>query len=135
MVEALITIAGYYVWGRIAHKRGPRWVLLMGALLVSIYPFGTALSRSVWPLVLVVSIAGIAGPAFNLGLFNGLLEAAPTERRTTYVATFNTVINLAAFASPLLGTIVAEWLGIRPALFVGGIARVLGFVAFARLLS
>ena len=135
MVEALITIAGYYVWGKIAHKRGPHFVLLFGTLLVCIYPFATALSRSVGPLLLAVSIAGIAGPAFNLGLFNGLLEAAPTERRATYVATFNTVINLAAFASPLLGTIVAEWLGIRQALFVGGIARVVGFAAFARLLS
>lgn len=135
MVESLITIAAYYAWGKIAHRKGSRLVLLSGALLVCVYPFATALSRSVWPLLLAVSIAGVAGPAFNLGLFNSLLEVAPAERRATYVAVFNTLINLAAFASPLLGTTAAEWLGIRQALFLGGIARVVGFAALARLLS
>ncbi|MBM4430026.1 MAG: MFS transporter [Chloroflexi bacterium] len=135
MVESLVTILAYYAWGKIAYKRGSRFVLLSGALLVCIYPFATALSRSVWPLFLAVSIAGVAGPAFNMGLFNNLLEVAPAERRATYVAMFNTLINLAAFVSPLLGTTAAEWLGIREALFVGGIARVVGFVALARLLS
>jgi MFS family permease len=131
MVESAVTIAAYYFWGRVAHRRGSRSVLLMGLLLVCFYPFLTALSRSVSPLLFAAVVAGIAAPAFNLGLFNNMLEVAPAERRATYVALFNTAMNVAAFVSPLLGTAAAEAFGIRQALFMGGAARFLGFLGFA----
>lgn len=134
-LESAITIVAYYLWGRIAARRGFRSVLLFGILGVTLYPLGTALSRSVRPLLIVVSIAGIASPAWNLGLFNGLLEVTPTERRATYVAVFNTLMNVPAFVAPLLGTTLAGLIGTRNALFVGAAARMIGFVVFARLLS
>jgi sugar phosphate permease len=102
---------------------------------VSLYPLGTALSRSVTPLLLVVSISGIFAPAWNLGLFNGLLEVTPAERRATYVAVFNTLMNVPAFIAPLLGTTMAEVLGTRNALFISAVVRIIGFLVFAGLLS
>jgi MFS family permease len=134
-LESAVTIVVYYALGKVAQRRGSRSVLLLGILLVCFFPIGTALSTSPWPLLLVSFVAGIANPAFNLGLFNTLLEFAPTERRASYVALFNTLMNVAAFASPLLGTTVAEWIGIREALWIGGLARIAGFLAFAYLLS
>jgi MFS family permease len=133
-VESAITIVAYYVWGKIAARRGSRSVLLFGILGVSFYPLGTALCRSVTPLLLVVSISGIFSPAWTLGLFNGLLEVVPTERRATYVAVFNTLMNVPAFIAPLLGTTLAGMVGTRNALFVGAAARAIGFVVFAGLL-
>lgn len=134
-LESAITIVAYYVWGKIAARRGSRLVLLLGIFGVALYPLGTALSRSVTPLLIVVSIAGVFGPAWNLGLFNGLLEVAPAERRATYVAVFNTLMNVPAFIAPLLGTTVAGMLGTRNALFVGAAGRIVAFLVFARLLS
>jgi MFS family permease len=131
MLESAVTIISYYAWGRVAQRRGSRPVLLLGVLLVCAYPMGMALSRSCWSLLPVVIVAAIAGPAFNLGLFNGLLDVAPAQRRTTYVAAFNTLMNVAAFISPLLGTTAASWLGVRQALWIGGAARVVGFVVFS----
>lgn len=135
MVESAVTIAAYFAWGRLAQRRGSRLVLLLGSGLVCLYPFLTALSRSVWPLMFAAIVAGIAAPALNLGLFNGLLEVAPVERRATYVAVFNSAMNVAAFVSPLLGTTAAEWIGIRQALFLGGTMRFVGFLAFAYTLT
>jgi MFS family permease len=134
-LESAITIVAYYVWGRIAARRGARTVLLFGILGVAVYPLGTALSRSVTPLLLVVSISGIFAPAWTLGLFNGLLEVVPTERRATYVAVFNTLMNVPAFIAPLLGTTLAGIIGTRNALFVGAAVRAIGFLTFAGLLS
>jgi hypothetical protein len=51
------------------------------------------------------------------------------------VALFNTLMNIAAFVSPLLGTTVAGLIGIREALWIGGAARIVGFLAFAYFLS
>jgi hypothetical protein len=93
-----------------------------------------ALSSTPWPLMFFALVAGVAGPAFNLGLFNNLLEVAPARRRASYIALFNTLMNVAAFVSPLLGTSTATWLGIRRALWLGGAGRLLGLLAFARLL-
>jgi len=84
-------------------------------------------------LLLVSFVAGIAAPAFNLGLFNGLLEVTPAARRATYLAIFNTLMNIPAFVSPILGTTMAGSLGIRMALWIGGAARIAGFLAFAYL--
>jgi MFS family permease len=134
MLESATTITAYFLWGRLAQRRGSRLVVLCGTLLVCFYPVGMALSRSAWPLLIVVFVAGIAGPAMNLGLFNGLLEAAPAERRASYVGLFNTLMNTAAFISPLLGTAAAGALGIRTALWIGGAMRIGGFAAFAFLL-
>lgn len=134
MLESAVTIVAYFAWGRLAQRRSSRAILLAGALLVTFFPIGTALSSTAWPLLLVSAIAGLAAPAFNLGLFNGLLEVAPDERRATFVAVFNMLMNVAAFISPLLGTSVADWLGIREALLVGGALRLAGVVAVAYIL-
>ncbi len=134
MLESGVTIIAYYSMGKLAQRYGSRTVLLIGLVLVCLYPIGMALSSTPWPLLFVALIAGIAGPAFNLGLFNKLLEVAPARRRATYIALFNTLMNTAAFVSPLLGTSAATWLGIRQALWIGGAGRLLGLLAFARLL-
>jgi len=135
MVESAITIVAYYAWGKIAARRGSRSVLLFGILGVAFYPLGTALSRSAQPLLLVVLVSGLFVPAWNLGLFNGLLEVTPAERRATYVAIFNTLMNVPAFIAPLIGTTIAGVLGTRNALFVSAVARAIGFLVFAGLLS
>ncbi len=134
MLESAVTIVAYFAWGRLAQRRSSRFILLAGALLVSTFPIGTALSSSPWPLLFVAAIAGLAAPAFNLGLFNGLLDVAPAERRATFVAVFNMLMNIAAFVSPLLGTTVADSLGIREALLVGGALRIAGVVAVVYIL-
>ena len=135
MIESGIPAVTYYVWGRLAQKRSSRFVLLLGALGVCLYPLGTALSTRVELLLLVSLIGGIVGPAFNLGIFNSLLEVIPADNRATYLALFNTLLNVAAFISPVLGTLLAGWLGIRLALVIGGIARLAGFMVYLRLLS
>jgi len=134
-LESAITVGSYYVWGRIAARRGSRFVLLLGVMGLCFYPLGTGLSRTVEPLILVVIVSGIFAPAWSLGLFNRLLEVAPADRRATYVAVFNTLMNVPAFVAPLIGTAMAGSLGTRNALFVGAAARVLGFVVFWRLLA
>jgi len=134
MVSSAITIVAYYAWGRLAKRRGWRFVLFLGALGSCFYPVLTALSRHVGFLLIVAVIGGVASPAFNLGLLSGLLEVVPASRRATYLAVFNTLISVSAFVCPLLGTALAGWLGIRTALTIATAVRLVGFVAYLRLL-
>jgi hypothetical protein len=67
-------------------------------------------------------------------LFNGLLEVVPEQRRPTYIALFNLLINVTACISPLVATTLANSLGVVTALYIGGSLRVLGFLAYLLLL-
>lgn len=135
MIESAVTVVTWYFWGKAAEKRGSRYVLLLGALGMCLYPLGTALSKNPWPLLFVAFVGGVVGPAYTLGEFNGLLEAAPSDRRPTYVAWFNLLINITAFISPLVSTILANQLGIVPALYLSTGLRFAGCLAYLVLLK
>ena len=134
MVQSAVTIVTYFYWGRVASRKGSRRVLLISSLGMVLYPVLTGLSPRVEFLLLASVVAGIFGAGFNLSFFNTLLEVCPQERRPSYVALNTTVINVAAFLAPLLGTSLANFLDIRIALFIAGGMRLLGVGLFYQLI-
>ena len=126
MVQNAVTILTYFYWGRVASRKGNRRVLLISSLGTMLFPVLTGLSPRVELLLLPSIIAGIFGAGFNLSFFNTLLEVCPQERRPSYVAINTTLINVAAFLAPLLGTSLANFLDIRVAFFCAGAVRLLG---------
>lgn len=126
MVHNAVTILTYFYWGRVASRRGNRFVLLTSALGMVFYPVLTGLSTRVEFLLLPSIVAGIFGAGFNLSFFNTLLEVCPPERRPSYIAINTTLINVAAFLSPLLGASLANRLDIRIVFFIAGAVRLLG---------
>jgi MFS family permease len=133
MVQNATTVLAYLFWGRAATRRGNRLVLLLGALGNAAYPLLTGLSRSVEPLLLVSVVGGVFGAALNLALFNTMLEVSPREHRPSFIAVFNTSLNVAGFVSPMIGAALSDALGIQNALFIGAGLRFLGFLLFWRL--
>jgi len=134
MTSSAVSIVAYYAWGRVSRRRDWRLVLFLGALGSCLYPVLTALSRHVGSLLFVAVIGGAVSPAFSLGLLSGLLDVAPARRRATYLAVFNTLISVPAFAGPLLGTALTGWLGIRSALTAATVLRFVGLAAYLRVL-
>ena len=126
MVHNAVTILTYFYWGRVASRRGNRFVLLISTLGVVFYPVLTGLSTRVEFLLLPSIVAGIFGAGFNLSFFNTLLEVCPQGRRPSFVAINTTLINVAAFLAPLLGASLANRLDIRIAFFIAGAVRLLG---------
>jgi predicted MFS family arabinose efflux permease len=134
MVQNAVTIMTYLYWGRVASRKGNRFVLLISSLGIVLFPVLTGLSTRVEPLLLPSVIAGIFGAGFNLSFFNTLLEVCPQERRPSYVAINTALINVAAFLAPLLGTSLANRLDIRTAFFIAGAVRLLGAGFFYQLI-
>jgi MFS family permease len=133
-VQNAVTIMTYFYWGRVASRKGNRRVLLVSSLGVVFFPVLTGLSPRVELLLLPSAIAGIFGAGFNLSFFNTLLEVCPQERRPSYVAMNTTLINVAAFLAPLLGTSLANHLDIRVSFFIAGVVRLLGAGLFYQLI-
>jgi MFS family permease len=133
MVGSATTIFAYPIFARLSTRYGTRLLLLAATFGLAGYPLFTALTTSVEPLLLISFYGGIFGPAMQLSFFNGLLEVSPAARRPSYIALYNTLINLAAFAAPLIGTALTGVMDIRLALVIGAVLRVAGGMLFWRL--
>jgi len=135
MVQSAVTILTYFYWGGIANRKGNRFVLAVSSLGLMLFPVLTGLSTRV-ELLLIPSIAGgIFGAGFNLSFFNTSLEVCPQQRRPSYLAINTTLINVAAFLSPLLGTSLANIIGIRVVFFIAGALRLVGAGLFYQLIG
>ena len=132
MVLGAVTALAYPFWGQQASRRGTRKALLVSAFAGALYPILTALSPSVEPLLIAAVVGGVASAGFGLSLFSRLLEVTPNERRPSYLAAYSVLINVAVFVAPLIGTALIDSIGIVNALFLGGLLRFAGSVAFAR---
>ncbi|MFZ5917961.1 MAG: MFS transporter [Chloroflexota bacterium] len=129
VVHNLTSLLPFVFWGKQSDRRGNRWVLLVSTAGLSLYPTLTGLSLRVEPLLLVSIWGGLFGPGFNIALFNALLDTAPAARRASYVGIHTTLINVAAFLAPLLGSALADNWGIRTILIFSGGARLVGVLA------
>lgn len=129
-VFQLSLIVSFPVWGRIGRRQSSRRLLLAGSLGISLYPFVMAAINRVELLLVVAVAGGVFLPGYVIGVFNGLLEAAPPHNVAIYIAIFTSLTNVAAFLAPLVATTIAvPALGIAGALVLGGVLRVLGCLA------
>jgi MFS family permease len=108
-------------------------VLIVTAVGVAVYTFVTALVPSIGWMIPTSILGGFAWAGCNLALFNVMLHVCPAERRPTYVALYTALMNVAAFAAPMLGAGLSNWLGIRVAFVIAAGVRVLGILFFLRL--
>ncbi len=132
MVLGAVTALAFPFWGRQVSRRGTRKVLLVSAFAGTLYPILTGLSPTVEALLVAAVVGGVATAGFGLSLFNRLLEVTPDERRPSFLAAYNVLINVAVFVAPLIGTGLIDSIGIVNALLLGGLLRFAGFLAFAR---
>ena len=128
------TTGGYYFWGKVRARRGDRWVLVVTGLGMTVYALATALVPTIEWMVLTSLLGGLSWSGCNLALFNVMLGVCPDDHRPTYVALYTALVNIAAFAGPLLGTALSGWWGIRPAFVISGGVRVVGVLLFIWLL-
>jgi MFS family permease len=123
VIVNISTIAGYFFWDKISAKRGDRWLLWFAASGGALYAFLTAFVPTIGWMIPTSILGGLAWSGCNLALFRILLDVCPREHRPTYVALYTALLNIAAFAGPLLGTSLSDWIGIRQAFVVSGALR------------
>jgi MFS family permease len=120
------TIGGYLLWGKVSAKQGDRWVLGVTAFGVTAYALVTALVPTIAWMIPTSLLGGLAWSGCNLALFSILLKTCPDDHRAVYVALYTALMNVTAFAAPLLGAGLSDWVGIRTAFVVSGGVRAIG---------
>jgi MFS family permease len=131
MAQAAIVLVGYYFWTRQSRARGGRFVLLWTTCGLALHPVLTAFTLQVEWIVLYAGLAGILGAGLNLVFFDELMKTVPPERSATFVSLAQSSQYLSMVAAPLLGTFIADQMGLTSALVISGLIRFIGFGLFA----
>ena len=129
-VQTSILILGYSLWIKQTRKRGSRFVLLVGTFCVGTFPILLALTHMEWLIAALYGFLGIFAAGLNLVFFDELMKTIPPQ----YAATFNSISQsieyLAALIGPMIGSLIANQIGLSFALIIGGSIRLIGFILF-----
>ena len=131
-VQTLTLLIGYRLWTRLSQRRGSRPVLLLTTLALAAYPALAAATQQVGVLALLAGLAGIFQAGFDLVFFDELMKRVPAGQAPLFVSFDQSAQNLAAVAAPLIGTLLADRLGLGGALLVSAGLRLIAFILFAR---
>ncbi len=128
--QSFVTLFGYYLWTRLSHQRGSRFVLLCTTGAIAIYPALISLTHRVELIALLAGFAGIFSAGLDLVFFDELMKTVPVEYSATFVSLAQSIQYMSTIVSPLVGTFLADRIGIGPALVVGTAVRLTGFLLF-----
>lgn len=128
--QTFVLLVGYYFWARLSRKKGGRYVLLRTVLGMSFYPALTAITDRVELIAIYAGIAGILQSGVDLVFFDELMKTVPVKLSPTFVSLAQSLQYTSAVAAPLLGTFLADQIGISGALIVSTAIRLAGFLLF-----
>jgi hypothetical protein len=132
MIFTLVMLVGYFLWPRVSRRRGGRFVLLATTLGMTLYPALSAATPQVNSIILYAGIAGFFQAGLDLVFFDELMKTVPPEYSATFVALAQSMQYLSMIMAPLLGTSLAEYIGLGGALWLSAGLRLIGFLLFLR---
>jgi predicted MFS family arabinose efflux permease len=130
--QTALLVVGYYFWSRQSRRKGSRFVLLITTLGISLYPGFVALSNNQTMIFIYSTIAGIFQAGIDLVFFDELMKTIPPRYSPTFVSLAQSIQYMSAILAPLVGTFLAEHIGLSTALLCSAGIRLVGFLLFAR---
>jgi cyanate permease len=90
----------------------------------------TAFTHQVWLIAIYAGIAGIFQAGLNLVFFDELLKTVPAEYSATFVSFAQSMEYMASIFAPMIGSYMADTIGLGVGLIISGSIRLLGFLLF-----
>jgi MFS family permease len=132
MTLTLVMLIGYFLWPWVSRRRGGRFVLLATTFGMTFYPALSALTPQINWIILFAGIAGLFQAGLDLVFFDELMKTVPAEYSATFVSLSQSMQYLSMIIAPLLGTWLADYIGLGGALWLSAGLRLLGFLLFLR---
>jgi Na+/melibiose symporter-like transporter len=133
-VQAAVLMVGYYFWANQTKRRGSRFVLLCTTFCVALYPALVALTQNAGLVTLYAGLSGIFQAGVDLVFFDELMKTVPVKFSATFVSLDQSLQFLSFIVAPLVGTLLADAIGIGGGLIVSAGLRMLGVVLFTLLM-
>lgn len=132
-LQSGVLMIAYTLWILLARRIGAGRVLTISALGLALYPLATAMTGTVWHLLVFAMIAGVFVAGTDLVIFDVVAATAPEHARGTAIGVYHTTNYLAIFIAPLIGTAASSLVGIGTMLMVAAGLRLLGGLLFLAL--
>lgn len=133
-VNVAIGITGvvtYGFWGKVIQRKGAQLVLLVGAFGLCLNALTIVLIHSKPLLLFQNALLGLTFSAFNLAIFQNLIDVVPQKNKTINIAVYTTLLFTSQLVSPILGVWLYKQTSIVTALVLVGVFRLIASSLFA----
>lgn len=114
--------------GRIVNRYGHKKVTGWGVAGMASYPIMLAFAQNVWHFYAISFLGGFLFALVNGAYANYMLENIPPHDRPSHLAWYTIVFNVAVLTSSIIGPLIADVIGLAPALIIFGVARIVAGV-------
>ena len=129
-IATLAAIVATPIWRKMMARWGKYTTLKRTIVLIGLYPIAVGFLPSLTLILVAIAFYNMIAPGVNLSHFTTLLEVTPEENRPGYTSWYISLVNTGAFIGPLIGVVIADWLGIAPTLVICGVLSILGSTSF-----
>ena len=129
--SAFMLLVGYAIWRRVSRRRGSRFVLIWATLAAAAVPAVMALTPTVELAAVIAGLGAVATAGVSLAMFDTMMGTVPKGYGVTFTSVDTTFVYLAGVAAPVVAAILADRIGIAPALVVATVVMLLGSALFA----
>ncbi len=130
-VQSAVLVVGYFFWTRQSRLHGSRSVLLWTTFGLALYPATVALTHRLELIAVFACLAGIFQAGLDLVFFDELMRTVPQEYSATFVSLSQSMQYLSSIFAPMIGTLLANSIGLGGALMVSATLRLVGVAMFA----
>jgi len=123
-------IGGYWVWRYVVRRFGDARILRILAPLMCSYALLLGLIPSLSGILVIELVMNFVGSGVSLSHSMTFLELLPEGKKYSATAVYSMIMNVGAFAAPLLGVALSERIGIRTTLLIAAGMRMLGGLLF-----
>ena len=131
-VQRIVQMVAFVSLSALLRQRRYRRWLWLATLGIALVPLTTALARTPAMLLIPSVLGGVFAAGITVLLTNVLLASSPDEQRPLYAALDSLVVQVTTFAAPMVGSLLADVIGIRVVLVLAALVRAAGGVAFGR---
>ena len=132
MTMNLVMLVGYFMWPRLSGRFGGRFVLLATTFGMIFHPALNAATTHIELVILYAGLAGLFQGGLDLVFFDELMKTVPAEYSATFVSLAQSMQYFSMILAPLIGTWIANYIGLSGALWLSTGLRLIGFVLFLR---
>ncbi len=118
--------------GRIVQKYGHKKVTGWGVAGMATYPIMLAFAQNVWHFYALSFLGGFLFALVNGAYANYMLENIPPHDRPSHLAWYTIVFNIAVLGSSIVGPLIADVIGLAPALIIFGVLRIVAGVVLLK---
>lgn len=117
-IGAIVTIAGFFLWGSFLDRRGPLLTVLLCVAIVCIQPVCYALAGNMTLIYVAAAAGGLAMSGIEIGYLNTTLLFAEPGRATQYQALHSSLFGIRGTIAPFCAIPLMQAIGPRPAFWL-----------------